>query len=554
MTGRILTTVVALLAVTCGWSLAGSAATREQPTPVPACSHAQAASLPDQLCPLEGGSGVAKGDFNGDGAGDLAIGVPYEDVGGVGDAGAVNVIYGSISGLTATGNQYFTQGSGAEAGDHFGAAVVSGDFNGDGYSDLAVGVPGEDLVSATDAGQVNVVYGSPSGLSTSFQQTWTQDSSGIEGLAEPYDQFGFSLAWGDFGRGPHGDLAIGVPGEDSSSGAVNVIYGTSSGLTSLDNQLWLQDSDGIIGSSEAGDRFGFSLASSNGSFFSDAGYIADCAYRDALAVGAPGEDLGSIADAGAVNVIFSTGCGGQLPLLDSFANEFLSQTYHFPPSYSGEVDLFGAAEAGDQLGYALAFGSPGNFFGGCACQSLAIGVPGENSAAGAVVIFHDYADGGTFYLFAPQLQAGARYGRSLAWGNFDFWETTQGLAVGAPYESDAGLAAAGAVYWYEHGNGDPDWEPLPLKKRLVQQAGHGEAAGNRFGWSLIGWNFNKDGATDLAVGVPNQSISTYANAGAVDVMYGYHGPDPGAGQLWTQDSPGIAGVAEPGDLFGWALY
>src|SRR5262245_1549234 len=48
-------------------------------------------------------------DFNGDGYGDLAIGVPYEDVpieaGDAFSAGAVNVLYGSANGLTGAGNQ-----------------------------------------------------------------------------------------------------------------------------------------------------------------------------------------------------------------------------------------------------------------------------------------------------------------------------------------------------------------------------------------------------------------------------------------------------------------
>src|SRR5438067_69051 len=93
-------------------------------------------------CPPKGSSaGVAKGDFNGDGIADLAIGVPLADVGGVPDAGAVHVIYGSATGLTATGNQMFTQGSNgvldrAELNDRFGSALAAGDFNGDGYSDL----------------------------------------------------------------------------------------------------------------------------------------------------------------------------------------------------------------------------------------------------------------------------------------------------------------------------------------------------------------------------------------------------------------------------------
>src|SRR5687767_585806 len=37
--------------------------------------------------PNGGGSGVARADFNGDGIGDLAVGVPYENVGGANNAG-----------------------------------------------------------------------------------------------------------------------------------------------------------------------------------------------------------------------------------------------------------------------------------------------------------------------------------------------------------------------------------------------------------------------------------------------------------------------------------
>src|SRR4051812_27038323 len=49
------------------------------------------------LAPEGGGGGIAKGDFNGDGFGDLAIGVPQEDIGTIKNAGAVNVIYGSVA-------------------------------------------------------------------------------------------------------------------------------------------------------------------------------------------------------------------------------------------------------------------------------------------------------------------------------------------------------------------------------------------------------------------------------------------------------------------------
>jgi len=110
--------------------------------------------------PNAGGVGP-KADFNGDGFGDLAVGVPGEDIGSISNAGGVNVLYGSSSGLAAAGNQFWSQNSKgvigvAETGDAFGTVVATGDFNDDGYSDLAIGAPLESVGSATDAGGVNV--------------------------------------------------------------------------------------------------------------------------------------------------------------------------------------------------------------------------------------------------------------------------------------------------------------------------------------------------------------------------------------------------------------
>ncbi len=84
-----------------------------------------------------------------------------------------------VGGVVATGS-----GSPEPRGD------ASADFNGDGYHDLAIGAPNEDIGSATDAGAVNVLYGGPTGLGTAGNQIWTQDSPGIHGTAEAYDWFG----------------------------------------------------------------------------------------------------------------------------------------------------------------------------------------------------------------------------------------------------------------------------------------------------------------------------------------------------------------------------
>jgi hypothetical protein len=112
---------------------------------------------------------LAVGDFDGDGRADLAVGVPFEDVGDVIDAGAAHVLYGSASGLVVARDQFWNQDSMgisdmAEADDHFGVALTSGDFDGDGNADLVVGVPDEDIGSLIDAGAAHVIYGSTAGL------------------------------------------------------------------------------------------------------------------------------------------------------------------------------------------------------------------------------------------------------------------------------------------------------------------------------------------------------------------------------------------------------
>ncbi|HXV45529.1 MAG TPA: FG-GAP repeat protein, partial [Nitrososphaera sp.] len=170
------------------------------------------------------GSSMAAGDFNGDGRDDLAIGVPGEGVGvpDIPDAGAVNVIYSSSVGLSATAvstgdgrtDQFWHQDSpnvelNADEEDFFGYSLAAGDFNGDGRDDLAIGVPSENISSSVE-GAVNVIYGVagttylnsglaakvPLGGSGRADQYWSQASPDINGGITGSEDWGYSLARG----------------------------------------------------------------------------------------------------------------------------------------------------------------------------------------------------------------------------------------------------------------------------------------------------------------------------------------------------------------------
>jgi hypothetical protein len=217
------------------------------------------------------GEALAAGDFNGDGRDDLAVGAPSHVVTPISrPCGAVNVLYGAGGGLSATGNQLWHEDSPGIAGQcdvqaRFGLALVAADFNGDNKADLAIGAPWNRLLTTgqQSQGTVHVLFGSTNRLTATGSQFWHQNSANIPDTAEPNDQFGSSLGAGDYNNDGRYELVIGVPRESigtlTRSGVVHVLKGSATGPTATGNQLWSQDSVGILGTSQFGDLFGASL-------------------------------------------------------------------------------------------------------------------------------------------------------------------------------------------------------------------------------------------------------------------------------------------------------
>ena len=375
--------------------------------------------------------------------------------------------------------------------DALGWHSATGDFNGDGFDDLAVGARQATVQGAVFAGEVRIFFGSSEGLSAVPDRVLSQlDGTPASDCDEPEsgDRFGSALAAGDFDFDGRDDLAVGAPREDielagggstDRNGVVQIFLGQPDS-TFVPSNCLSYGRGGLPGDSNGFTDFGHALAV--GDFQSD--------QFDDLAIGAPGALIAGQGN-GSVTVLHGLASGSfdpgaaQLWTLDS-------------PGVPMDPDF------SDDFGFSLATGDL--ILGLEVACDLVIGSPGRHLTEldqGMVTVLYGCTAEGLSsddsHQFTPEDFGGGnqmgRMGEAIAIGNYDC-SGGDDLAVGVPL-FDSGLNDSGEV-WVAFGDLDSVPEFTTISRHDID------------GFSLSGGQFGKSlaslpaasGCDHLLVGEP----------------------------------------------------
>ncbi|HSP78635.1 MAG TPA: FG-GAP repeat protein, partial [Myxococcaceae bacterium] len=349
-----------------------------------------------------------------------------------------------------------------EVNDGFGMAVATGDYDDDGYEDIAVGFR-DYLSSGADAGSWKQYVYFFRGVATDDSEAapstryvpWFIYAVGVA----PDSTDTMALASGDFNGDGITDLAVGQPWYNGNRGQVKVLFVNTLptdaaksdtednyapwGRKGVQHEMTLLPSD--VGLNTLGrHRFGAALAA--GQLTVRRGTTSTPVHD--LLIGAPGATnnlLIAPRNGGAVAHVRGT---DTVSPASSWSASLISLTWS--PSNATGVD-FGTALG--VMPYFCASSTSSNSY----TDTFVVGAPGYNANAGAVYVYGCTVDsaGSTF---APSLlrtvthsQSGARYGQALqafrtltASGAFTY--TDHYVAIGAPgYTGSDGLDS-GIVY------------------------------------------------------------------------------------------------------------
>ncbi len=419
--------------------------------------------------------------------------------------------------------------NGVNATDASGDSFASGDINGDGIKDLAIGVPGGKF-QGVEIGYVAIIFGKKTPWSSFLEISSLDGISGslITGFSSGT---GLSLAFGDLNGDKIEDLIIGNPNAESmglstnyqNAGVCYVLFGHTSPWTSSFNLATLNGNNGFIFQGVSGD---FSYGENFCTSVVAADFNNDGIYD--LLAGAPSYLIAfsSQGRVGAAVALYGKTSGWNA-LVDVSSIDgtngviFLGDT---------TVDNFGSAvAAGDLNGDGIKdyiIGSPEDSPNHISSAGITFVVFGQKAPFGSAT-FQTYnvngIDGCMFY----GINNGDRSGNALTSGKDINGDGIEDLLIGAPYASSSGHISNGNVYAI-FGN-KSNWTAIINLSGLSVSNGFtiwGEVDGDHCGSSVALGNVNGDKYADILVGASAATVHythpvvTASVAGKSYVVYG----------------------------------